>query len=308
VSVLYKSDPVRGKRWSQLFAEQAPDIPFYVWPEPCDLNAVDTLLAWAPGAGLLRQLPNLTLLYSTGAGIDHLDLSSLPSHVQVVRMIEPGIIQGVVEYVAMSVLAAHRHLIDYREQQAQRLWRARDSVPARERRVGVMGAGALGQRVLEVLGSFGFARFCWSRGSKQLDGVRSYAGQDQLLEFLAHCDILICLLPLTPETRGILNRRTLAALPRGAVLVNAGRGAHVEDEALIGALDSGQISRAFIDVFENEPLPAAHPFWTHPRLVLTPHIAGMTEPETAVPVVIENLRRHRRGEALHGLIDSNKGY
>ena len=308
MSVLYQADAARGTIWSALFALQAPEFEFHVWPEPCDLNAVDTLIAWQPQPALLAKLPNLKLLYSVGAGVDHLDLASLPRTVQVLRMIEPGIIRGVVEYVSMAVLTAHRNLLDYRDQQAQQLWRTIDLVPAYSRRVGVMGLGVLGQAVLTTLGTFGFARYGWSRSIRQLDAVTTYAGPGQLQAFLAQCDILVCLLPLTADTSGILNQRTLAALPCGAVLINAGRGGHLVEPALLAALDSQQLSRAFIDVCESEPPPVAHPYWRHPRIVLTPHIAGMTMPETAVPVVIENLRRHRRGAALHGLIDRSTGY
>jgi glyoxylate/hydroxypyruvate reductase A len=308
MSVLYISDPVRGQAWSRLFKQQAPELEFHVWPETGDLNAVDTLVAWAPKPKLLQQLPNLKILYSVGAGIDHVDMSALSPAVLLVRMIEPGITEGVVEYVLMAVLAAHRQLLDYREQQARKLWQMLELVAAGKRSVGVMGLGVLGQATLAALRPFGFACSGWSRSRKQLAGVRCYAGPQELDAFLAGCDILICLLPLTYDTRGILNERTLSALPRGAALINAGRGAHVDEAALLRALDSGQLSRAFIDVFESEPLPAAHPFWTHPRLVLTPHVAGVTNPATAVPVVIENLRRYRRGEALHGLIDRTIGY
>ena len=308
MSVLYQSDTARGKRWATLFAQQAPDIEFHVWPEACVLSAVDTLIAWQPQPDLLAKLPNLKLLYSVGAGVDHIDLTSLPRSVQVLRMIEPGIIHGVVEYVSVAVLAAHRNLLDYRDQQAQRLWRTIDPVPAYSRRVGVMGLGVLGQAALTALENFGFARYGWSRSSKQINAVTTYAGPGQLQAFLAQCDILVCLLPLTADTSGILNQRALAALPRGAALINAGRGGHLVEPALLEALDSQHLSHAFIDVCDTEPLPVAHPYWRHPRIVLTPHIAGMTMPETAVPVVIDNLRRHRRGAALHGLIDRTIGY
>jgi glyoxylate/hydroxypyruvate reductase A len=308
MSVLYLADAARGKAWSALFAQLAPEFEFHVWPEPCDLSAVETLIAWAPQPELLAKLPNLKLLYSVGAGVDHLDLAALPRSVQVLRMIEPGIVSGVVEYVCMAVLAAHRDLLDYRAQQAQLLWRTIAPVQASHRRVGVLGLGVLGQAVLSALGTFGFARCGWSRSSRQLNAVTTYAGPGQLNAFLAQCDILVCLLPLTVDTRGILNQRTLASLPRGAVLINSGRGSHLVETALLAALDSRHLSQAYIDVCETEPPPADHPYWRHPRILLTPHVAGMTLPETAVPVVIENLRRHRRGAALHGLIDRTTGY
>jgi glyoxylate/hydroxypyruvate reductase A len=138
--------------------------------------------------------------------------------------------------------------------------------------------------------------------------VESFAGPDQLQPFLQDCDILICLVPLTPSTRGILNRELFAALPAGAALINVGRGPHLVDADLLEALDSGRLSRAVLDVTEPEPLPAEHPFWTHPRVFLTPHVASMTQPQSAAPILLDNLRRHQRGEVLLNVIDRSRGY
>jgi glyoxylate/hydroxypyruvate reductase A len=308
MSVLYKSDIARGRSWARIFAEQAPDIEFHVWPQTGDLGAVEYLIAWQPPPGLLATLPNLKVLFSSGAGVDHLDLSAVPPHVPVVRMVEPGIVNGMIEYVTMSVLALHRNLIDYLRAQAVGAWQAIEVVPASARSVGVMGLGVLGQAVLERLGSFGYSRYGWNRSPKMISGVTCYSGEQTLELFLGHCDILVCLLPLTESTRGILNRRLFAALPRGASLINVARGGHLDQQALLEALDSGHLSAAILDVFEPEPLPPLHPFWTHPRILLTPHIASMTQPETAALVLLENIRRHRRGEPLRDVIDRCKGY
>ena len=308
MSVLYKSDVARGRSWARIFAEQAPDIEFHVWPETGDLAAVEYLIAWQPPPGLLATLPNLRVLFSSGAGVDHLDLSAVPPHVPVVRMVEPGIVNGMIEYVTMSVLALHRNLIDYVRAQAAGAWQAIEVDPASARSVGVMGLGVLGQAVLERLGSFGYARYGWNRSPKMISGVTCYSGEQTLEPFLGHCDILVCLLPLTESTRGVLNRRLFAALPRGASLINVARGGHLDQQALLEALDSGQLSAAILDVCEPEPLPPLHPFWTHPRILLTPHIASMTQPETAALVLLENIRRHRRGEPLRDVIDRCKGY
>ena len=308
MSVLYKSDIARGRSWARIFAEQAPDIEFHVWPQTGDLGAVEYLIAWQPPPGLLATLPNLKVLFSSGAGVDHLDLSAVPPHVPVVRMVEPGIVNGMIEYVTMSVLALHRNLIDYLRAQAVGAWQAIEVVPASARSVGVMGLGVLGQAVLERLGSFGYSRYGWNRSPKMISGVTCYSGEQTLEKFLGHCDILVCLLPLTESTRGILNRRLFAALPRGASLINVARGGHLDQQALLEALDSGHLSAAILDVFEPEPLPPLHPFWTHPRILLTPHIASMTQPETAALVLLENIRRHRRGEPLRDVIDRCKGY
>ena len=308
MSVLYRADRVRGRIWARVFAEQAPDLDFRTWPDAGDLAAVEYLVAWQPPSPFLQQLPNLKVLFSSGAGIDHLDLSVVPEDVTVVRMVEPGLVEGMVEYVTMSVLAIHRNLIDYMRAQAHGTWRALDVVPATTRSVGVMGLGVLGKAVLRGLGAFGYRRYGWSRRLAEIPGVTCYAGAESLSEFLGHCDILVCLLPLTAQTRGILDSRVMSALPRGAWLINVGRGAHLDEQALLDALEAGQLSGAILDVFEPEPLPESHAFWRHPRIVVTPHIAAETQPETAAPLVLENIRRHRRGEPLRDVIDRHRGY
>ena len=308
MSVLYKSDPVRGRVWAQVLAERAPEVEFHIWPDQGDAQRVEYLVAWEPPAGWITTFPNVKVLFSSGAGVDQLDLASVPEHIQVVRMVEPGIVQGVVEYVVMSVLMLHRRMPQYCRQQVAAEWRSVKAVQASSFTVGVMGLGVLGQAVLERLGAFGYRRRGWSRSRKDLDGVATFAGDERLEEFLAGCDALVCLLPLTQDTRGILGRRVFSALPSGASLINAGRGAHLDEAAMIEALDSGRLSQVILDVTEPEPLPATHPFWKHPRILLTPHIAGSTQPETAALVLLENIRRHQRGEPMHDAIDRSRGY
>ena len=308
MTVLYRSDAARGRTWVDIFAAEAPDLPFHLWPETGDLTEVEYLIAWQPSAELLRSLPNLKALFSVGAGIDQIDLSQVPDRVPVVRMVEPGIVRGMVEFATMSVLVLHRNLIDYIRAQQPAIWQPIQVVTAATRRVGVMGLGVLGQAVLEALRAFGFVLSGWSRTPKFLPGVHCHHGVDGLDAFIAQCDILICLLPLTPATRGILDSRLFARLPRSASLVNVGRGGHLDEQALLDALDSGQLSAAILDVCKPEPLPEAHPFWRHPRILITPHIASMTRPETAARVVLENIRRHRRGEPLRDVVDRTAGY
>jgi glyoxylate/hydroxypyruvate reductase len=308
LSVLYRADVSRGPAWAKFFAETAADVDFRVWPDAGDLTRVEYLIAWNVPASFLATLPNLRVLFSSGAGVDHIDFSAVPAHVQIVRTVEPGIVNGMLEYVTMSVLALHRDLFDYLRAQAAAVWRAIEVRPASARTVGVMGLGVLGQAVLERLGAFGFQRCGWNRSRKDIPGVSCYAGEGALDQFLARCDILICLLPLTQATRGILNARVFAVLPRGASVINVGRGGHLDDRALLKALESGQLSAAILDVVDPEPLPESHPFWSHPRILITPHIASMTQPETAAPALLENLRRHERGEPLLHRIDRGRGY
>lgn len=308
MSILYRSDAPRAAAWVNYFVEHAPDLEFRVWPDAGNLKKVEYLIAWQVPADFLAQLPNLKVLFSSGAGIDHVDLSALPAHVPLVRMVEPGIINGMVEYVSLAVLALHRDFFDYAAQKAARSWNPLEVPPASARTVGVMGLGSLGCAVLERLGTYGFRLRGWNRSPRTIDGVETFAGADQLQAFLTGCDVLICLLPLTPATQGILNRELFAALPPRAALVNVGRGPHLVDADLLAALDSGQLSHAILDVTEPEPLPPEHPFWTHPCVFVTPHVASMTQPETAAPILLENIRRHRRGEPLVGVVDRRRGY
>jgi glyoxylate/hydroxypyruvate reductase A len=308
VTIVFKSDPVRGAEWQAILAERAPDMPFHIWPELGDPATVRYLIAWDVPENVLGLFPNLELIFAVGAGVDHLDFSTLPPEIPVVRMVEPGITNGMVEYVTLAVLAAHRHLIDYIASQRQATWSPIRVVAANRRRVGVMGFGVLGKAVLRALAPFGFRLSAWSRSGGSLDGVVCYTGRDELPRFLSGCDILVCLLPLTPETRGILNARTFSALPAGATVVNASRGGMLVDNDLLTALDSGHLAGAVLDVFDPEPLPADHPFWSHPRILMTPHIATMTQPATAAPVVLEAIRRHQRGEPIDNVIDPRRGY
>ncbi|YCH32249.1 glyoxylate/hydroxypyruvate reductase A [Erwinia sp. D4-22] len=306
--IVYKSDPARGARWQAWLAQHAPDIQLYIWPEIGDADQVEVLIAWQPPDNVLTTFPRLKVLMSVGAGADQFDFNALPPELPVVRMIEPGLTQGMVEYVTFAVLGLHRDMPRYLQQQRAQQWQAHTSRTASQRRVGVMGLGELGQASLRQLVSLGFDCAGWSRTPRLIDGVRCWHGSDQLADFLAHSDILVCLLPLTPETRGLLNAGLFARLPVGAALVHAGRGPQLNADHLLAALESGQLSAAVIDVTDPEPLPVGHPFWHHPAIWLTPHIASQTQTHSAVAALLENLRRHQRGEPMIGIIDRNQGY
>jgi glyoxylate/hydroxypyruvate reductase A len=307
MSILYRSDEARGAAWAAYFAEHAPDLDFRIWPDAGDLDDVEYLIAWQAPPELLASLPRLKVLFSSGAGFDNVEFSAIPDLIPVVRMVEPGIINGMVEYVSLAVLALHRDFFDYVEMRSDRVWNPLEVPPASARTIGVMGMGVLGQAVLARLAIYGFGLRGWNRSPRSVRNVESYAGADQLQPFLAGCDMLVCLLPLTETTRNILDRRVFAALPKGAALINVGRGGHLVDDDLLDALDSGHLSRAILDVTEPEPLPREHRFWTHPRIFLTPHVASMTQPETAAPILLQNIRRHQRGEPLE-VIDRSRGY
>jgi glyoxylate/hydroxypyruvate reductase A len=306
-TLLYKADPVRGAEWARLLAERAPQIEFRLWPDVGDPARVRYLAAWLPPEDL-QAFSNLDILFSIGAGIDQFDLAALPPELPLVRMVEPGIAAGMAEYVTLAVLAIHRHWPAYVAQQRRNEWRALRVRPASSCRVGVLGLGVLAQAALAQLVALGFDCAGWSRSVHDIAGVECHAGPAALPGFLARCDILVCLLPLTPDTRGILDRALFDALPRGAALVHVGRGGHLVQQDLLDALDRGQLAQAVLDVCEPEPPPSGHPFFQHPAIVLTPHIASMTQPETAVEAVLDNLLRHHRGQPLDGLVDRGRGY
>ena len=308
MSFVYKSEPVRGRQWAEVFAREAPQLPFHIWPDIGDTLEVRFLAAWEPPADIREVFPNLQVLFSSGAGVDQFDFPKLPPDLPVVRMIEPGITGGMVEYVSWAVLALHRDMLHYQRQQRRAQWKIVPVRPASQCRVGVLGLGSLGQAALTRLHSFGFDCAGWSRSRHTLAGVQCFAGADELPAFLARTDVLVCLLPLTAETRGFLNADLFAQLPRGAGLVHVGRGPQLVERDLLSALEHGQIADAVLDVTDPEPLPPEHAFWQHPNIWLTPHIASMTQPGTAARVVLDNLRRFEAGEAMVGRVDRARGY
>ncbi|MEM8854321.1 MAG: glyoxylate/hydroxypyruvate reductase A [Pseudomonadota bacterium] len=309
MGLLYLSTAARGDVWQRILAQELPDLDFYKGADAVpDPSAVRYLAAWVPPKDLSATYPNLELVFSVGAGVDQFDLDALPPHIHVVRMLEPGIDAMMAEYVTMAVLALHRGLPTYLARQRARVWQAERAIPTAKRRVGVMGLGRLGQSALNALRPFGFPLSGWSRSRKTIDGVACFAGGDERAAFLRQSDILVCLLPLTQETVGVLNDALFAQLPKGAGLVQVGRGAHLVDDHLLGALDSGQLSAAVLDVANPEPLPEDHPFWHHRQIMLTPHIAAETEATASAHFIAQTIRDHRAGRPIAGRVDRAKGY
>jgi glyoxylate/hydroxypyruvate reductase A len=296
--------------WETTLRAEIPDLDFRVWPDGVrDPHEIDIVLTWQPPRGLIATFPNLKAILSLAAGIEHvLRDPELPPGVPIARLIDPGLQTGMVEFVAMEVLRHHRREPEYRAQQKAGDWKLLRQTLSRDRRIGILGLGHLGAACGEMLSRFGFPVSGWARTEKQLTGITSHTGEDGLFTLLEQTDILVCLLPLTPDTEDILDATTLGALPRGAVLINAARGKHVVDDDLIEALDSGQLSGATLDVFREEPLPADHPFWFHPDVIVYPHAAAWTLPKSAAPVIADNIRRARDGQELFGQIEFRRGY
>jgi len=313
MAILFRSTPAATARWRPLLASLLPEHEIRYWPDigatAADRAAIEYALVWHPEPGLLASLPNLKMIFGLGAGIDHLLRDpDLPRHVPIVRLVDPYMTDAMSEYVALSVLRLHRQDLDYLAQQRAAVWEEREQKNAAERPVGILGFGTLGQDAGRKLRALGFDVAGWSRGDNPVAGFATFAGPDGLDRLLARSEILVCLLPLTPETAGILNSANFARLPRGAGIVNAGRGGHLVEEDLIPALDSGQLSGAVLDVFRDEPLPSHHPFWRHPRIIVTPHIAAETHPPTAAPIIRDAIRQREAGLPIANRVDLARGY
>ena len=309
MALLFRSTVDSAARWRAQLTRLTQQLDIRVWPEIGKPAEIEYALVWRPEPGFLASLPNLKLILSLGAGVDHLlGDPQVPQHLPIVRLVDPHMTAAMSEYVVLQVLRLHRRELDYRAQQEAGLWHELDQQNAVKRRVGILGLGELGRDAAKKLRALGFDVAGWSRGERTVPGVASYAGANGLPQLLGRSEILVCLLPLTAETEGILNARNLGLLPKGAALVNAARGAHLVEEDLLAALASGQISAAVLDVFREEPLPAGHPFWRHPRVILTPHVAAFTNPATAAPIILDNIRRFEEGRPLLNRIDPARGY
>jgi glyoxylate/hydroxypyruvate reductase len=308
LALLVNIDSARGEKLRSLLSGLLPEQKVILAEEDFDPATIHHLLTWKIPDDMAR-FTSLQTVFSVGAGVDQFTGLRMPQGTKLVRLVAPGLAAMMQEYVAMAVLGLHRDLPAYIDQQRERVWKmASVPPPAGERRVGVMGLGELGRSALAALAPFGFPLAGWARGPHRIEGVECFHGPDGMGAFLTRCDILICLLPLTPQTEGILNAELFSQLPRGAALVHVGRGRQLNHADLTAALEAGQLRAAVLDVVHPEPLPQDHPFWNDPRIVLTPHIACITQVETLAPAIAANLKRHAKGEPMQGEVALERGY
>src|ERR1700739_4059031 len=303
-----------GERWKQRFGEVCRDRRVLPLAEaklvPADVHYA---AVWKPVPGELACFPNLKVIFNLGAGVDALMADKTLPGVPLVRVSVADLTDRMAEYVALHVLMHHRQELYLRQSQREKRWAPRYQWPASAVSVGILGLGVLGAHAAEVLQRIGFRVTGWSRSEKRIDGVDCFHGPHQFDAFMAQTHILVSLLPLTSDTRGILNRAMFAKLrrngPLGApVIINAGRGALQNEADILACLDDGTLGAASLDVFTEEPLPADSPFWTHPKVVLTPHNAADTDPDEISKYVARQIERFEAGGALENVVDRNRGY
>jgi glyoxylate/hydroxypyruvate reductase A len=300
--------PKRPDVWREAFARALPDAEIRMWAPGLDWQA-DYAAFWHPPRELLDGQARLKAAFNLGAGVDAtLKAFAIPAGVPLVRLEDAGMGRQMEQYVAWAVLRYFRRLDDYAAQQARAEWRVHRPRRHEDFPVGVMGLGVLGTRLAKMLLSLDFPALGWSANAKTLDDVRTFAGRDGLDAFLGATRALVCMLPLTPDTAGLLNGDTLGKLPQGAYLVNVARGGLVVDDDLLALLDSGHLAGATLDVFHEEPLPAAHRFWTHPKVFVTPHCSALTVIDDSVAQVAGKIRALEQGRSITGVVDPGRGY
>lgn len=304
---LSEADPVED--WRNALLAEMPDLDFRIWPDLVgDPAEIDIALVWRPPPAELARYPNLKAILSLGAGIDAFMQDETLPDVPLARMVDPSLTRTMADYVLLATMRHHRQFDLFEREQRAGRWTFVFPSSVEERRVGVMGLGVLGECATRRLSGHGFDVAGWSRSAKSIDGVRTFHGKDQLAAFLQHTEILVCLLPLTDETSGILDAALFAQLPKDACLINAARGAHLVEADLIQALDRGQLAGATLDVFETEPLPTESLLWRHERVLITPHVASYCVPKTAAKGVVDNIRHALAGKRLTHQVDRSKGY
>lgn len=313
MNIIYYHPLFNAQEWLAGIKQRLPQAEIREWQRG-DERPADYALVWRPPHEMLANRRDLKAVFALGAGVDAIldqerkHPGTLPAGVPLLRLEDTGMAQQMQEYALSYVLRYFRRFDEYQALQQRQEWQPLDPHSLDDFTIGILGAGVLGQSVARKLTEFGFSVRCWSRSAKQIDGVQSFAGEAQRAAFLDGVKLVINLLPNTPETVGILNRELFAQLSTGAYLINIARGAHLVEADLLVALEQGQLAAATLDVFAREPLPQDHPFWRHPRVTITPHIAAITLPQQAMDQIAANIRALEAGHAPAGVVDRQRGY
>lgn len=308
MAILFSDDTYRSAAIFQELQDNMPDIDFRKYPDIGNPDDIEYAIIWRPQKGSLQHLPNLKLIFTISAGVDGIIYDDTLPDVPIIRNTDPVLTTGITEYVIYNVLRYHRHFHIFDRQQQQKIWKQLPQIKPQHRVVGFMGLGAMARSGAQHLTALGFQVRGWSRTAKVIDGVTTFHGKDQLHNFLSTTQILVNLLPLTDETRGILKATLFAQLPKGAFVINAGRGPHLVEADLIAALDNGHLAAASLDVFDTEPLPEAHPFWVHPNITVTPHSAALTDRTATAHAILAQIARFEQGEIPSPLVERKRQY
>jgi glyoxylate/hydroxypyruvate reductase len=306
--IYFNSNMDSVEDWRAALATEFDDFTFSVGTDVEDPHNVDVAIVWTLPDGGLDRFVNLRAILSLGAGINQLDPQRLPAGVPLARLVDASLTRTMVDYAKTAVYRYHRRFHVFERQSRERRWRYIPPALTGDTSVGVLGLGELGSEIAAALRSEGFTVHGWSRTAKRLDGVQTYTGPAGLVSLAGKCDIILNILPLTDETRYILSRELFGHFKRGACLINMGRGAHLVEADLLDALDAGQIEAATLDVAIVEPMPESHPFWNHPGVLMTPHVAGTSSPRTAVVNIAANIRKALAGERMSNQVDMARGY
>ena len=286
-----------------------PELDIHIWPKISNPEKIEAVLTWKPPLGVMNQFPNLKAIISFGVGVEEiLRDPNLPANVPIVRIVEPGLTSRMTEYILLAVLRFHRQAFSYQTFQQEHHWQPLPLPETSACKIAILGLGVLGKDAASKLNYLGFPVRGWSRTPKNINGIECFHGKEQLKLCLSECKILICLLPLTPETESILNHETFSNLAKGAYLINIARGQHLVEKDLLRSLDSGQLSGACLDVFSQEPLPENHPFWSHPQITITPHVATQTDSEYWTKSIVDTINCIQDGVALKNVVDPQQRY
>jgi glyoxylate/hydroxypyruvate reductase A len=309
MSILFIFENKNVNPWEEALRTKLSETIIEVYPNVKDKEAVDFVICWKPKKNVFNEFPNIKIVQSVGASIEHITNSqTIKEEFTITRIVDEKLSNDMWEFLITIVLSELKNSRTYLRQKAEKVWKQHDYKAIKNTTISILGLGSIGGYVAEKFAQIGFNVKGWSASKKQISNVKSYIGEDEFDAFLENSDFLINLLPLTFKTKGILNKTTFQKLPRESFLINVGRGEHVIEADLIYALDAALLSGAFLDVFAKEPLPKEHLFWKHPKIQITPHVASLTNVDTAIKQIIENYRRFLKNEEVLNRISLKKGY
>lgn len=302
-------NPKGVEPWISALKQVDPNLDIRTFPNDSNREEISFALTWRHPYGIFKDYPNLKCISSMGAGVDHLlNDSELPTQVVITRLVDPYLAQDMAEFVLSLIMNHLRDLNAFKIKQTQAIWKPGEYLRIKDVKVGIMGVGAIGKKVAMELQKTGFNVIGWARTPKEKTNFTVHVGKDGLSGFLNSSDILVCVLPLTPETKGIINKENLQQLPKNAFVINVGRGDHVVDDDLLQLISEGHLSGASLDVFSQEPLPSKNALWKHPRINITPHIASLTNPISVAEQIVENYHRMKEGKSPLNIVSKAKGY